>query len=101
MYIKIYLLSRTIDFSSMIYFVKGMSDDDQRLPVFGNIRFAKGPDSFTLRGEVKVTIQWMLYWYITLRRSVATDLRMDNNRVEETKNKKKKEKMIEPIEQRN
>ncbi len=30
-------------------------------PVFGNIRSAKRLDHFTLRGKVKVTIQWMLY----------------------------------------
>lgn len=30
-------------------------------PVFGNLRWAKGLDHFTLRGKVKVTIQWMLY----------------------------------------
>jgi hypothetical protein len=30
-------------------------------PVFGNIRSCKRMDSFTLRGKVKVNIQWMLY----------------------------------------
>jgi len=30
-------------------------------PVFGNIRGCKGMDRFTLRGKVKVDIQWMLY----------------------------------------
>lgn len=30
-------------------------------PVFGNIRYCKGMDRFTLRGKTKVNIQWMLY----------------------------------------
>ena len=30
-------------------------------PVFGNIRSCKKMDRFTLRGKVKVTIQWKLY----------------------------------------
>jgi hypothetical protein len=30
-------------------------------PVFANIRYMKGLDRFTLRGKVKVNIQWMLY----------------------------------------
>ena len=30
-------------------------------PVFGNIRSCKKMDRFTLRGKVKVNIQWMLY----------------------------------------
>ena len=30
-------------------------------PVFGNIRSCKRMDRFTLRGEVKVNIQWLLY----------------------------------------
>jgi Transposase DDE domain len=30
-------------------------------PVFGNIRSQKRLDRFTLRGKIKVTIQWMLY----------------------------------------
>ena len=30
-------------------------------PVFGNIRSQKRLDHFTLRGKLKVTIQWMLY----------------------------------------
>jgi transposase len=30
-------------------------------PVFGNIRACKRMDKFTLRGQIKVTIQWMLY----------------------------------------
>jgi transposase len=30
-------------------------------PVFGNIRLQKRLDRFTLRGKIKVTIQWMLY----------------------------------------
>jgi transposase len=30
-------------------------------PVFGNIRVNKGLDRFTLRGQIKVNIQWMLY----------------------------------------
>jgi len=30
-------------------------------PVFGNIRFQKRLDRFTLRGKIKVNIQWLLY----------------------------------------
>jgi IS5 family transposase len=30
-------------------------------PVFANIRAVKGLDRFTLRGKIKVNIQWMLY----------------------------------------
>jgi len=30
-------------------------------PIFGNIRIQKGLDRFTLRGKVKVNIQWVLY----------------------------------------
>jgi hypothetical protein len=30
-------------------------------PVFGNIRSCKKMDRFTLRGRIKVTIQWLLY----------------------------------------
>lgn len=30
-------------------------------PVFANIRTHKGMDRFTLRGKIKVTIQWLLY----------------------------------------
>ena len=30
-------------------------------PVFGNIRACKRMDRFTLRGHIKVNIQWMLY----------------------------------------
>ena len=30
-------------------------------PIFGNIRIQKGLDRFTLRGKVKVNIQWLLY----------------------------------------
>jgi hypothetical protein len=30
-------------------------------PVFGNIRACKRMDRFTLRGQIKVNIQWMLY----------------------------------------
>ena len=30
-------------------------------PVFGNIRAQKGLDRFTVRGRVKINIQWMLY----------------------------------------
>jgi hypothetical protein len=45
--------------------VEGRSTYSKRLgivePVFGNIRVQKGLDRFTLRGRVKVSIQWMLY----------------------------------------
>ena len=30
-------------------------------PVFGNIRTQKRMDRFTLRGKIKVNIQWLLY----------------------------------------
>jgi hypothetical protein len=30
-------------------------------PVFGNLRSQKRLDRFTLRGKIKVTIQWLLY----------------------------------------
>lgn len=30
-------------------------------PPFGNITFTKGMDRFTLRGKIKVSLQWMLY----------------------------------------
>lgn len=30
-------------------------------PVFGNVRAQKRMDRFTLRGRVKVSVQWMLY----------------------------------------
>jgi hypothetical protein len=30
-------------------------------PVFANIRVIKRMDRFTLRGKIKVNIQWMLY----------------------------------------
>ena len=30
-------------------------------PVFANIRTQKGMDRFTLRGRIKVNIQWLLY----------------------------------------
>jgi Transposase DDE domain len=39
--------------------------DGQRLaivePVFGNIRSQKRLDRFTLRGRIKINIQWMRY----------------------------------------
>jgi len=45
--------------------VKGRSTYSKRLgivePVFGNIRASKRLDRFTLRGRIKVNIQWMLY----------------------------------------
>ncbi len=44
---------------------KGRSIYHQRLaiaePVFANIRHAKRLDRFTVRGKIKVTIQWLLY----------------------------------------
>lgn len=30
-------------------------------PVFGNVRYNKGLDRFTLRGQVKVDAQWKLF----------------------------------------
>ena len=30
-------------------------------PVFANLKYGKGLDRFTLRGKVKVNIQWILY----------------------------------------
>jgi hypothetical protein len=45
--------------------VEGRSTYSKRLgivePVFGNIRARKRLDRFTLRGRIKVNIQWMLY----------------------------------------
>ncbi len=41
-------------------------------PVFGNIRTQKGLDRFTLRGKVKVTIQWMLYCLVHNVEKIAT-----------------------------
>jgi hypothetical protein len=44
---------------------EGRHTDSKRLgivePVFGNIRACKKMDRFTLRGWIKVNIQWMLY----------------------------------------
>ncbi len=44
---------------------EGRSIYDKRIgiiePVFGNIRYAKGMNRFTLRGKSKVNIQWVLY----------------------------------------
>jgi transposase len=44
---------------------EGRSTYSKRLgivePVFGNIRSCKRMDKFTLRGEIKVNIQWLLY----------------------------------------
>jgi hypothetical protein len=44
---------------------KGRATYSKRLgivePVFGNIRVNKGLNRFTLRGLVKVNIQWTLY----------------------------------------
>jgi IS5 family transposase len=33
-------------------------------PVFANVRTQKRMDRFTLRGKIKVTIQWLLYCMI-------------------------------------
>ena len=48
-----------------IYTEKGRRTYSKRLgivePVFGNIRACKRMDRFTLRGRIKVNIQWMLY----------------------------------------
>jgi hypothetical protein len=45
--------------------LKGRAMYSKRLgivePVFGNIRSQKRMDRFTLRGQLKVRIQWMLY----------------------------------------
>ena len=47
---------------------KGRKVYDQRAgivePVFANIRFHKSMDRFTLRGKIKVNIQWLLYCMI-------------------------------------
>jgi hypothetical protein len=44
---------------------RGRKVYDQRAgivePVFANIRFQKSMDRFTLRGKIKVNIQWLLY----------------------------------------
>ena len=44
---------------------KGRNIYHQRIaiaePVFANIKYGKGLDRFTLRGKIKVNIQWVLY----------------------------------------
>ena len=44
---------------------KGRNIYNQRIaivePVFANVRTHKGMDRFTLRGKIKVNIQWLLY----------------------------------------
>ena len=44
---------------------KGRNIYHQRIaivePVFANIKCMKGLDRFTLRGKIKVNIQWLLY----------------------------------------
>lgn len=49
---------------------------DQRVgivePVFANIRYSKGLDRFTLRGKIKVNIQWLLYCMVHNIGKVAT-----------------------------
>jgi transposase len=65
-------------------------------PVFGNLRWAKGLDHFTLRGKVKVTIQWMLYAIVhnigkivrygqdrfrTMRRDKKTHVKMTHSKL--------------------
>jgi hypothetical protein len=41
-------------------------------PVFANIRHHKGMDRFTLRGKLKVGIQWMLYCLVHNIEKMAT-----------------------------
>ena len=47
---------------------KGREIYSQRIaivePVFANVRTQKRMDRFTLRGKIKVTIQWLLYCMI-------------------------------------
>ena len=40
-------------------------------PVFGNIRFLKRLDRFTLRGKIKVNIQWLLYCMVHNKEKVT------------------------------
>ena len=41
-------------------------------PVFGNIRTQKRLDRFTLRGKLKVTIQWLFYCMVHNIEKIAT-----------------------------
>ena len=41
-------------------------------PVFGNIRSQKRLDRFTLRGKIKVNIQWLLYCMVHNIGKIAT-----------------------------
>jgi hypothetical protein len=40
-------------------------------PVFANIRFQKSMDRFTLRGKIKVNIQWLLYCMVHNMEKIA------------------------------
>ena len=40
-------------------------------PVFGNLRSQKRLDRLTLRGKIKINIQWMLYWVVLENSNVA------------------------------
>ena len=55
---------------------KGRKVYDQRAgivePVFANIRFQKSMDRFTLRGKIKVNIQWLLYCMVHNIEKVAS-----------------------------
>jgi len=57
--------SITDDMKMKIDTVEGRRIYSKRLgivePVFGNIRACKKMDRLTLRGRIKVNIQWMLY----------------------------------------
>ena len=57
--------SLTDEMKQKIDTVEGRRTYSKRLgivePVFGNIRICKRMDRFTLRGKIKVNIQWMLY----------------------------------------
>jgi IS5 family transposase len=41
-------------------------------PVFGNIRTQKRLDHFSLRGKLKVTIQWLFYCMVHNIEKIAT-----------------------------
>ncbi len=55
-------------FDELHIFPKGRKIYPQRIaivePVFANMETHKGMDHFTLRGKVKVNIQWLLYCMI-------------------------------------
>ncbi len=41
-------------------------------PVFGNIKHTKGMNRFTLRGAMKISIQWLCYCLVHNIEKIAT-----------------------------